>query len=496
MLPPGFLDAARALVRADTVSANGTRAAVDALAPLYEAAGLALRRQVVREGPVEHVNALAGPGGTGTDAKGPSRTQVPGGLLLVTHLDTVPSGPREAWTKTGSDPWALTEEDGILFGLGCADVKLDALCKIEAARRLRETRLRRPFWLLGTFGEEVGLRGARHFAGSDLFAEIGPRQVLCGEPSKLELISAHKGYVVVRCTLVDARARLVSTAGPGIEELTFAGKAAHSSTPHLGVNAIRRAIAWARASGSPVIAARGGSSANVVPARCHLEVPAPRENGEPRPDGSRFLPSGPSRPNLWRALATAGALEDLWLSVLGEAEPRADARFDPAGAVGGLNVIESEDESETPAQATHARVSLRATLDGRLLPEHDPDALIGRFEERAQAWVRELGQSELTLTVEATRNARGMSLPQDAALLRGAGKALQAVGLDPSPRAKPTSTEAGVFARKGCEAAVFGPGVSTGNAHTPNERIEIAQLEKAIEAYQRIVLELCGTAGL
>src|SRR3954462_5044021 len=177
MLPPGFLDAARALVRADTVSANGTRAAVDALAPLYEAAGLALRRQVVRESAVEHVNAPAGPGGAVAD---PSRTHVPGGLLLVTHLDTVPSGPREAWTKTGSDPWALTEEDGTLFGLGCADVKLDALCKIEAARRLRETRLRGPFWLLGTFGEEVGLRGARHFAESDLFAEIGPRQVLCG----------------------------------------------------------------------------------------------------------------------------------------------------------------------------------------------------------------------------------------------------------------------------------------------------------------------------
>ncbi|MFL5421310.1 MAG: hypothetical protein ACJ79Y_11130, partial [Myxococcales bacterium] len=67
MLPPGFLDAARALVRADTVSANGTRAAVDALAPLYEAAGLALRRQVVRESAVEHVNALAGPGGTVAD---------------------------------------------------------------------------------------------------------------------------------------------------------------------------------------------------------------------------------------------------------------------------------------------------------------------------------------------------------------------------------------------------------------------------------------------
>ena len=300
--------------------------------------------------------------------------------------------------------------------------------------------------------------------------------------------------MVVRCTISDARARLVSTAGPGIEELTFAGKAAHSSTPHLGVNAIRRAIAWARASGSAVVAARGGSSANVVPARCQIEVPAPRENGEPRPDGTRSLPAGPPRPNLWRALATAGALEDLWLSLLSEAEPRVDARFDPAGAVGGLNLLESED-SGAPAEATHARGAIRATLDGRLLPEHDPDLLLARFEERAQIWVRELGQGDLSLTIEATRNARGMSLPDDAELLRSAGTALREMGLDPAPRAKPTSTEAGVFARKGCEAAVFGPGVSTGNAHTPNERIEIVELEKAIDAYERIVLELCGRAG-
>jgi acetylornithine deacetylase/succinyl-diaminopimelate desuccinylase-like protein len=494
MLPEGFLDAARALVRADTVSANGTRAAVDALAPLYEAAGLPLRRQVVREGTVEHVNALAGPGGMGSGAADPSRTGVPGGLLLVTHLDTVPSGPREAWTKTGGDPWALTEEAGTLYGLGCADVKLDVLCKIEAARRLRETRLRRPFWLLGTFGEEVGLRGARHFAGSELFEEVRPRQVLCGEPSKLELISAHKGYVVVRCTIADSRARVVSTAGPGVEELSFAGKAAHSSTPHLGVNAIRRAIAWARSSGAAVIGAKGGSSANVVPARCQIEVPAPRENGQPPPDGSRFSPAGPPRPNLWRALVTAGALEDLWLSLLAGTEPRSDARFDPAGAVGGLNVVESE-VSEAAQDAIHAAGAIHATLDGRLLPEHDPDALLAHFEERAQLWVRELGAGELSLRIEATRNARGMSLPDGAELLRGAGKALEELGLDPSPRAKPTSTEAGVFARKGCEAAVFGPGISTGNAHTPNERIEIAQLEKAIDAYQRIVLELCGRAG-
>ena len=71
--------------------------------------------------------------------------------------------------------------------------------------------------------------------------------------------------------------------------------------------------------------------------------------------------------------------------------------------------------------------------------------------------------------------------------LRNAG-----TGLDSRPRAKPTSTEAGVFARAGCQAVVIGPGRSTGNAHEPNERIEIAQLEKAIDLYEQILLELCG----
>jgi len=65
-------------------------------------------------------------------------------------------------------------------------------------------------------------------------------------------------------------------------------------------------------------------------------------------------------------------------------------------------------------------------------------------------------------------------------------------GLDPAPRAKPTSTEAGVFARAGCQAAVIGPGRSTGNAHTANERIEMAQLEKACDLYQSLLLELCS----
>src|SRR3954471_14725619 len=357
MLSKGFLELARGVIAANTVSARGTQQAADLLQSLWEHAGLRVRRQTV-EG--VHVNLLGGPGG---------EVAGPGGVLLVTHLDTVPPGPLERWT---SDPWTLSERDGFLYGLGVADVKLDALCKAEAARRIQGRKARRPFWLLGTYGEEVGLRGARHFAESDLFAEVGPAQVLCGEPSELRIIHAHKGYAVVRCTVRDRKARLVDTGGPGVEQLHFAGKAAHSSTPHLGDNAIGKALAWLKSSGSPVVAARGGTGSNVDPATCTLEVPAPREKGEPQPAEVKFLPPRAPAPNLWRALATASALAELWQQLL----PRgADGRFDPPGAVGGLNVLESGD----------AAVSI--LLDARLLPQHDGEALIADFAREAQAWI-------------------------------------------------------------------------------------------------------------
>jgi acetylornithine deacetylase/succinyl-diaminopimelate desuccinylase-like protein len=471
-LSPGFRQLATQLIAANTVSANGTVRAAGLLKSLWEHAGLAVREQVM-EG--IHVNLLGGPGG---GASGP------GGVLLVTHLDTVPAGP--GW-KT--DPWTLHEEGGVFYGLGVADVKLDALCKAEAARRLQGRRCQRPFWLLGTYGEEVGLRGARHFAGSELFREVAPSQVLCGEPSELRIVHAHKGYAVVRCTVRDAKARLVSSAGPGVEELQFAGRAAHSSTPHLGVNAIERALAWAKSAGTPVIAARGGTSSNVVPASCALLVPTPRDKGEPAPDEVKFFPARPLQPNLWRALATASALEELWQQTLPKGT---DARFDPPGAVGGLNVLTSEEPGLAPPDGVYGQGEIALELDARLLPDQDPDAFAAAFTARALDWVAQLGGGELALSIEVTRNASGMALREDSPLVKAAGAVLARHGLDPLPRAKPTSTEAGVFSRAGCEAIVFGPGKSTGNAHTANERIEGAQLEEACDLYESLLVELCS----
>jgi acetylornithine deacetylase/succinyl-diaminopimelate desuccinylase-like protein len=238
-----------------------------------------------------------------------------------------------------------------------------------------------------------------------------------------------------------------------------------------------------------VIAARGGTSSNVVPASCTLHVPAPRENGTPQPDEVRFLPAQPLRPNLWRALATIGALEELWQELLPKGH---DEQFDPPGAVGGLNVLESREAPVPPPEAIYGVAEVAAQFDGRLLPEQDPDAVAAKFVQNAQAWVGRLGGGELELEVSVERNAAGMTLPQDAQLVQVVQHVLNFHELDPAPKAKPTSTEAGVFARAGCQAAVIGPGRSTGNAHTANERIEMAQLEKACDLYESLLPELCS----
>jgi acetylornithine deacetylase/succinyl-diaminopimelate desuccinylase-like protein len=380
-------------------------------------------------------------------------------------------------------------------------VKLDALCKIAAALRLRGRRLGRPFWLCGTAAEEVGLRGARRLAQSPLFASLGVRQVLCGEPTELELYDAHKGYAVVRCILTDTRAPIVSADGPPplwgpaqAEQLDFAGKAAHSSTPHLGVNAINRAAAWAKASRAPILAVRGGASANTVPALCTLTVPALSPAAAPAPDKVRSGEPVAPTPDLSRALQTAFALSELWVALLGRLEPREDGRFDPPGAVGGFNVVTGGADPAAPAaaSATHGRARLEATFDARLLPQHDPEALFALFDAASRSWVDKLGGGELQLEISIERNAAGMSLPEGSPLVTALSATLARLGLDGTPRKKPTSTEAGVFSRAGCEAVVIGPGRSTGNAHTANERILVSQLERAIELYTAILEDLCA----
>lgn len=136
-------------------------------------------------------------------------------LLFVCHLDVV--GPGEAqWTHP---PFAAVESEGKIYGRGAADMKGCIAAVVTAIRQIAEsgTQLQGDIILLGAAGEETDSCGARRFIGNRP-AIGGLAGVIITEPTEFEVVTAHRGLLWL--------------------EITTKGKAAHGSTPHLGVNAI------------------------------------------------------------------------------------------------------------------------------------------------------------------------------------------------------------------------------------------------------------------
>ncbi len=450
-----LLALSRDLIAANTVSQVGTVAAVSILRPLYEEAGL---RVLVQEAPGSpHQQNLVGtyPGAD------------PAGLLLVTHLDTVDAGPLEAWTETGRNPFALTQQGDRLFGLGSADTKLDALCKLAGAREFKSRPLRRSLQLLGTYEEEVGAKGARHFVQT---AQFSARFVSCSEPSELAIIRAHKGYAVVRVELECSGAAEIS--GP-FERVVFEGKSAHSSTPHLGVNAIDRA--FEQLARTPFVSLEGGTVANKVPARCEVVRPRrfgapPSASGESSVPLSSVIDASPLGVLAQRAF-------ELWRRAALSLEPQVNPAFNPDRAVVNWGAARIQG-----GQAT-------LIFDARLLPGHRPEELTNSF---SAAVSRLASSARARASVSVERSNPAMELREPSELLAAARAACRELGLDDVPQAKPTNTEAGVFAGAGAEAIVFGPGRSTGNAHCANEHNLHSQMLKAIDFYRALIARLCA----
>jgi acetylornithine deacetylase len=139
---------------------------------------------------------------------------VPGGAVLSGHTDVVPV-EGQPWS---SDPFALVERDGKLFGRGSSDMKGFIACALSAVPTLAKAKLVRPIHLCLSYDEEIGCFGAPHAIA--LFGAELPRPALSivGEPTMMRPVVAHKGSWV--------------------NETRIVGREAHSSAPHLGANAI------------------------------------------------------------------------------------------------------------------------------------------------------------------------------------------------------------------------------------------------------------------
>ncbi len=139
------------------------------------------------------------------------------GLMLSGHTDVVPVDGQD-WA---TDPFAVTQKDGLLYGRGTCDMKSFIAVLLTMAPEFAKAKLKAPLHFAFSYDEEVGCIGVRR-----LIAELGQRKVkpmacVVGEPTSMRVIRAHKGKL-------SARAHV-----HGLE--------CHSSLAPKGVNAIQYA---------------------------------------------------------------------------------------------------------------------------------------------------------------------------------------------------------------------------------------------------------------
>ncbi len=138
-----------------------------------------------------------------------------GALLFACHLDVVPAG-EASWKHPA---FAAIESEGKIYGRGSMDMKGGIAAIVTAMGEIADsgTKLQGDIILFGAAGEETDSCGAKRFVRNrGELPEIAG--VVLPEPTDFEIITSHRGILWLKVQ-------------------TF-GKAAHSSAPQLGVNAI------------------------------------------------------------------------------------------------------------------------------------------------------------------------------------------------------------------------------------------------------------------
>lgn len=336
-----------------------------------------------------------------------------GGLVLSGHTDVVPV-EGQAWTVT--DPFTPKVVDGKLYGRGTSDMKSFIGVILWLLPRIAQAQLARPLHCAFSYDEEVGCVGAPAMIREFRARGVEPDFAVIGEPSMMQVISAHKGA---------HRGRV-----------TFTGIAKHASLGPHGVNALapaaefitffeQLAAGWRErgpfdegfivpSSTGGVNFARGGIQYNIVGEHVILEY------------DFRTVPQ----------MTTDEVVEQIEAKIVKELLPALKSRARDAEQLAGV-------------------------------PAGEFETVVG-IEHELLAVVPPLGTAD---------DAEIIALSNGWAGREGSTEALKVT----------YGTEAGQFALYGgVQAVVCGPG-DIAQAHTPNEWIELSQIE-ACERFMENIL--------
>ncbi len=329
-------------------------------------------------------------------------------VLLNGHMDHVDPGPVEGWLYS---PFSGMIAEGELWGRASADMKGPVACMMYATSLFKQLGITPPGDVLMTVAvmEEIGGLGTQYLA-SQLEADVA----ICGEPSRNTLRRGHRG-----------RVGLI---------VTFKGRSAHASMPHLAVNPHYGAAAFlhrlptlmmaqdealSAATVAPTLYATDQISPNVTPGEVYLTL------------DWRSVPTEPAEQivakiqNLLEICLTSEGLDDIQARV------------------------------EVPAIELTTYTGMVKTF-----PAIFPSFL-------------------LSVDNPFVRAARATLV--------------EVLGRDDSVDIWPFATDGGHLMAAGIPTIGFGPGDER-LAHTNQERINLAQMSEALMGYAALILALAETA--
>lgn len=185
-------------------------------------------------------------------------------LIWNGHMDVVPAGDLNSWKH---DPYEAKVVGKRIYGRGSADMKGGIASMIEGIATLQraEIDINGTFIFQAVADEETGGKYGTEYLVKN--TEVNGDAAIVGEPTELDIYIAERGLVWPKITVY--------------------GKAAHGSTPHLGVNAINKMVKLIskieklkfekehELLGKPTInigTISGGTKTNIVADKCTLTI--------------------------------------------------------------------------------------------------------------------------------------------------------------------------------------------------------------------------------
>lgn len=384
-------------------------------------------------------------------------------FMLQTHLDTPDPGPYGLWQGTGHNPFDAHIIEQKIYGLGSADTKLDFLCKLIALSKFsQQDRWTVPPVLVGTYGGETRMIGAMKLIRKN---KVFPKFVLVGEPTDLKVAIAGNGLAEVEFFIPfseeekDYRIQHNLRESTATQSRIFSGKAAHSSTPHLGESAILKMLDYLQQlpEGIIVMEIDGGVSFNSVPSHGFLEI-------EPI--------AGVADPMSTKIITVFKALK----SVESKFSQFVDEDFSPPNPTLNIGIMRTYEDHVYMCGSCRIPPSVS--------------------NENYESWMKLIKEKcdAVGAQFRIADYKRPYRIDANAALVQGCIEELEAMGVGKGNSLLTThasTNESSLWSRLNIQSLSFGPGVREGNIHTPQEHVKLEDLKQVTTFYENIIRRFC-----